>query len=1814
MNFKIKNFLYWRFKQILSKFNCFWDSGLCYRLVDGTEMRKCVVGLFVILLLSMSLALVVADEHNPLPPSADINISEIEGMFKQDESSKKVKIIEDEERKPDYKVKLKSREFTPPRGLSEKLKTMKLEKRIHVMIQFDDMPDGNAKKILEGKGIKLLDYLPENTYYASVPPSLAQVADIPQVRAVIDIQPQDKLSPLIRNGVSPHAKTKEGIKLTIVIYEDIGTEEAASIVEKYGKVIGVHEDTNTYRIIVPESAIGYLANEDAVQWIEQAPPPNEEHLDQARGVIGANYAQSYPHYLSGDGVTVALWDGGWVDTDHDDFAGRLTIGDFGSYTHSHSTHVAGIMAGDGTLSGISRVQRGVATNADIRSYEWIDNANLTELDLETSDAISNGALLSQNSWGWAVGGSGSGAYYNCSYHGNYEAMSKRYDQIVNGILGDEIVLVASAGNEENDGDCAPYPWGQLSPPICTAKNSICVGAIYSDTLDHTCFSSRGPTDDGRLKPDLVAPGDEANDSYSPCLFGDAINSTIPGDTYGDKGGTSMATPMVSGAVALMREHFNDLGYGEIKPHTYKAILIQTADDLGNPGPDYTYGHGNLDIQEAVDFIKMDSYNKGLIHTGWVDDNDKDYFHIGVPENVNTLKVTLAWDDKEGNPTASKELVNDLDLTLIGPSGNYHYAYKLDPDNPGNNATNGFNSRDNLEVVEVQNPQPGNWTVRVLGWQVNGWEHYTVVTPYEKINCGDTIYQDAILTETLDCGGDALEIGKNGVTLDCDNNYIRGDDTGTGIENTRSYVTIKDCRITNFDYGIKMHSVAVRNNILNNFVYSNDLYGIYLNDSWWNDFNNNYIYTSGYTGLSLIGSKSNDIIDNVIHTNGHHGIQLGSGSSFTEIKENAIWGSGWSGIGIDSEYNTIENNLARNNTFYGIHLASANNNTIYDNKLYWNDKHGIYVHNSTGNSIDSNWFWQNKDYGMRLYLADYNNITSNDFIKNDYAIHMYHSDQNSISDNNMNRNYNRGVYLSYSDLNNLSFNAINGSKTALQVYESDINTFQENTITHSNNYAAHLNSGHNNDFIGNKIEHNGGWAIYLVYSDNSELLGNQITHGSDASGIFSSYSNYTSYYHNKVCGDGWDWYVPNGVYSADNNTCDNTYKFNDSGQTACDWKCSGCRIPEDNLQVNMDMELCPGVYNIPDEGNFGVLVMSENDVTLECNQTRLVGNDSGIGIYSIGKDGNHILNCSLNNYNYGIMLTQNSNNNYLRGNTLIDNVRGIRIWNSDYNVMENNRASENDYGLWIGYSYSSDNMLNYNTFCDNDVTDIYNEGNATGNENTCGAASGYEDSGQANGCDWKCSGCRVPENDLYVVQNMTLCSGTYHINDTGTNGVLLLLEDGITLDCNDSTFIGDGDGIGLYLWRANNSVMKNCNVQNYRDGFRLYQSNNNIIEDSSSIQNQHGVYFSSGCNYNFLEDNHLCSNANKDVFISLYNKYNKGDENTCDTTYSYSDLGQSSGCDWKCSGCRQPENDLLVDRDMTLCPGSYYIEDEDRKGVIIPSKDNINISCDGTILKGDGTGFGVMINNMEGVTVENCSVEDYNYGIIIANSNNGNLINNTATSNSYGIYVSGNGNSLGSNSACGNSDYDIYLKSGDNEGVDNLCDKPDGWNDVGTKGCTYSCTPNEPPVASFKYGPLKPSLYQKIEFDASSSYDPDGTIKTYAWIFDDGNSTTEADPYTNYSYVEPKCYNVRLTVIDDEGLTNSTLNRITVGCGDVNCDGAIDISDVIRLLYYVGYPGQYSLCSEWGGDVNGDGSIDISDVIRELYYVGYPGQYTLECKC
>lgn len=656
------------------------------------------------------------------------------------------------ENRPQYDIHLKSRRFVPAEGLSEETESAiarlaETFDRIHVIIQFYDMPDETVKTLLQQNDVKLLSYLPNFAFLASIPTTNPRaILSMPEIRVITHFSPQDKISPqILERGVGNWATNADGtVNLTIVFFRDISLDSASQVISNHSGIVnGRARDINALLATVPNEAVLDLAEEDSVKWINELYPSPEKMNDGVRAAIGIDVVQSQPYNLNGSGVIVGEWDVGWVDSTHDDLIGRVIIGDAGCAEsdcriEDHPTHVAGTILGDGSSS--AGQYRGMAPMATLVSYEHWDD--VAELESEYGDAISYGIDLSSNSWGYAplIG----------PKYGFYDERCVELDNITRGSLGKPILIIWAAGNARTDCDDGEYDC--IGMPG-TAKNIITVGAINSNDDSMTDFSSWGPTDDGRIKPDVVAPGCEQdrNDNwYNPDK---SIWSTIPNefiDSYhrDDSGhltcpwwglpwwlltgtcpdfsddfdhpydgmcGTSMATPAVSGSIALLLQQWRELHGTDPYPSTLKAILIQTAVDLPPKGPDYKSGYGKIDAKAAIDLVRANSgtsifeENVGYLQV-------KNYY-MNVPVGATDLKVTLVWDDPPGDPLAAKELVNDLDLLLIAPDGSPFYPWTLDPSVPMANARrdddDGLNNVEQVEVDEVD-IQEGIWRIAVIG--------------------------------------------------------------------------------------------------------------------------------------------------------------------------------------------------------------------------------------------------------------------------------------------------------------------------------------------------------------------------------------------------------------------------------------------------------------------------------------------------------------------------------------------------------------------------------------------------------------------------------------------------------------------------------------------------------------------------------------------------------------------------------------------------------------------------------------------------------------------------------------------------------------------------------------------------------------------------------------------------------------------------------------------------------------------------------------------------------------------------------------------
>ncbi|HJX29270.1 MAG TPA: S8 family serine peptidase, partial [Thermoanaerobaculia bacterium] len=500
-----------------------------------------------------------------------------------------------------------------------------------------------------------------------------------------------------------------------------------------GTLLSRDDTASTLQAELSRAAVRTLAASDAVQWISPE-PPRVPLNNRGRANTRTDQVQAAPYNLTGAGVQVGVWDSGPVYR-HTDFGSRLNVMDSGP-VDSHATHVAGIVAGDGSRSsalGFPAGQfRGHAPAADLFSY---DHAFVPSPMAEHNVAINGfGVDVSQNSWGLPVEEPPAG---DCSLYGDYHSWSREYDRIVAGLYTRRIPIVFSAGNEGSKAHCGLMPTplqGNYSVILApaTAKNVLTVGAIFGDTGGLTTFSSRGPTDDGRLKPDLVAPGHNA--AATPQA---AIVSTSTSNAYVGTQGTSMAAPAVSGAIALLLQRYRGgcpANTGDPLPSTVKALLLHTARDLANVpsfldrGPDYASGYGALDIQAAVDLLPFHREDQ-------VGHGQSDTFQITVTPQSN-LEVTLVWDDVAAVANASVTLVNDLDIELIDPLGGVHRPWVLDPANPSNPATRGVDRRNVVEQVVIDTVTPaiaGLWTIRVTGANVpSGPQPYSLVTQHLPI--------------------------------------------------------------------------------------------------------------------------------------------------------------------------------------------------------------------------------------------------------------------------------------------------------------------------------------------------------------------------------------------------------------------------------------------------------------------------------------------------------------------------------------------------------------------------------------------------------------------------------------------------------------------------------------------------------------------------------------------------------------------------------------------------------------------------------------------------------------------------------------------------------------------------------------------------------------------------------------------------------------------------------------------------------------------------------------------------------------------------
>lgn len=440
--------------------------------------------------------------------------------------------------------------------------------------------------------------------------------------------------------------------------------------------------------------------------------------------------------LEGEGFTVGVWDGGSVLKTHNEFVVNgvskvVTPDNLGTNADYHATHVAGTVG----ARGVTPTAKGMAPKVSIKSYNW----DADEIEVVTEIA-NNALLISNHSYGIPIYNDQGNLNVPNWYMGCYNDAARDWDEIAYAYpyyLG-----VMSAGNNgmsTYDGGLA-FGYDKLTGNknsknlmiVANANPSVhpVTGVMSSLVINNS--SSQGPTDDGRVKPDIAADG--------TALFS---TSNETNTSYATETGTSMASPSVAGGLILLQEHYNDLHPSEfMRSATLKGLVCHTAlDDVASVGPDPKFGWGLLDTRESAIVLNN---SVATLPTSIVEElvlNQAGTYTLQVTLNSpRKLKATICWTDVPGTTkngqlnSSAPVLVNDLDLRIIKDE-EVNFPWKLQLSDVSAPAIKGDNTVDNVEKVEVENAS-GVYTIQVThkGTLSGGSQNYSlIVSGFDQAN-------------------------------------------------------------------------------------------------------------------------------------------------------------------------------------------------------------------------------------------------------------------------------------------------------------------------------------------------------------------------------------------------------------------------------------------------------------------------------------------------------------------------------------------------------------------------------------------------------------------------------------------------------------------------------------------------------------------------------------------------------------------------------------------------------------------------------------------------------------------------------------------------------------------------------------------------------------------------------------------------------------------------------------------------------------------------------------------------------------------------
>ena len=478
--------------------------------------------------------------------------------------------------------------------------------------------------------------------------------------------------------------------------------------------------------LLKKNKTGEILRPDYVNDFDEPLYLEKKHGKSANDITRANELKSGGSLnlnLNGEGITIGVWDKGAVMKDHIEFikseTGNSIIETPAQYetqniTDSHPTSVVSCIISNGIWHDFTHDFSGLAPNLEkLIYYDW--NADIQEINEQLQS--NTDFILSNHSYGTLIFGTAGELAISSESIGYYSSISKTIDQILN--VYPYYTMILASGN---DGDESYTSLGQplegidLMVDYNVSKNSISVGSINNQNFPWaettlSDFSSGGPTNDGRIKPEIMSLGE----GYR--VAGWDEDNPDEKDSYFVVNGTSFASPSLTGGSALLQQHYTSIHDSYMLSSTLKALLCHSADDIlkwGNSelnyiGPDSRTGYGVVNLKRAAEIITDNETNPLTIHEFELSNGET--YEVLYSSNGNEKFIaTIGWNDPYAEIDQEKDLVNDIDLRITNNASTF-FPWVLDSTNYINPAIKADNSVDVIEKIEIENPN-GDYSITI----------------------------------------------------------------------------------------------------------------------------------------------------------------------------------------------------------------------------------------------------------------------------------------------------------------------------------------------------------------------------------------------------------------------------------------------------------------------------------------------------------------------------------------------------------------------------------------------------------------------------------------------------------------------------------------------------------------------------------------------------------------------------------------------------------------------------------------------------------------------------------------------------------------------------------------------------------------------------------------------------------------------------------------------------------------------------------------------------------------------------------------------